>query len=258
MTRRAQLRRRTVPAALIVLTAGLCSLAPAPQAAATALPSASLLSADGLHSCAISSGKAYCWGYGPDGALGDGSTANSDVPVAVDTSGVLADKTLTQITTGFDDTCVLDSAGAAYCWGNNHAGALGNGSETLSGVPVAVDTSGALAARHSPRAAPATTTPARWTAAARPTAGAITAPVNLATGTPSAPASRCRSTPAAYQPARLSPRSARATQTPVRWIPPVPRTAGDTTDLETSPTGAPAAAMCRWPSTQAAHSPARP
>ena len=142
MTRRAQLRRRTVPAALIVLTAGLCSLAPAPQAAATALPSASLLSADGLHSCAISSGKAYCWGYGPDGALGDGSTANSDVPVAVDTSGVLAGKTLTQISAGDDHTCALDSSGAAYCWGDNGSGELGNGNTVSSSVPVPVDTSG--------------------------------------------------------------------------------------------------------------------
>ena len=34
------------------------------------------------------------------GELGDGSTANSRVPVAVDTSGALAGKTLTQITAG--------------------------------------------------------------------------------------------------------------------------------------------------------------
>ena len=72
------------------------------------------------HMCALdSAGAAYCWGHNSDGELGDGSTADSSVPVAVDTSGVLAGKTLTQITAGSDHTCALDSTGAAYCWGDN-------------------------------------------------------------------------------------------------------------------------------------------
>jgi alpha-tubulin suppressor-like RCC1 family protein len=101
------------------------------------------------HTCAVdSSGAAYCWGSNGSGSLGDGSSAAfSSVPVAVDTSGVLAGKTLTQITTGDVGACALDSSGAAYCWGDNRAGELGDGSTASSGVPVAVDTSGVLAGR---------------------------------------------------------------------------------------------------------------
>jgi alpha-tubulin suppressor-like RCC1 family protein len=98
--------------------------------------------------CALDTvGTAYCWGYNGDGELGNGSTTDSDVPVAVDTGGVLAGKTLTQVTAGGGTMCALDSSGAAYCWGNNGSGELGNGSTTDSSVPVAVDTSGVLAGK---------------------------------------------------------------------------------------------------------------
>ena len=98
------------------------------------------------YTCALdAAGTAYCWGYNVVGQLGDGSTSDSDVPVAVDTRGVLAGDTLPQITAGSLTTCALDAAGAAYCWGYNQDGDLGDGSTTGSSVPVAVDTSGALA-----------------------------------------------------------------------------------------------------------------
>jgi alpha-tubulin suppressor-like RCC1 family protein len=93
------------------------------------------------------SGAAYCWGRNNDGQLGDGSTDDSSVPVAVDTGGVLAGKTLTQISAGAGFTCALDSAGAAYCWGFNFNGQLGDGSTDDSSVPVAVDTGGVLAGK---------------------------------------------------------------------------------------------------------------
>ncbi len=70
------------------------------------------------------------------GSLGDGSTGYSAVPVAVDTSGVLAGKTLTQISAGDYDVCAVDSGGAAYCWGANTGGELGDGSTAASDVPV--------------------------------------------------------------------------------------------------------------------------
>ena len=35
-------------------------------------------------------------------------------------------------------SCGVTTAGAAYCWGRNHIGQLGNGTETNSNVPVAV------------------------------------------------------------------------------------------------------------------------
>jgi alpha-tubulin suppressor-like RCC1 family protein len=129
------------------------SLVPAPQAALAASQAAShgagaLITAGSFHSCAIESGKAYCWGDNGSGQLGNGSTVGSSVPVAVDTSGVLAGQVLTQITAGGAYTCALDGAGAAYCWGDNRSGQLGDGGTVSnSSVPVAVKTSGVLAGR---------------------------------------------------------------------------------------------------------------
>jgi alpha-tubulin suppressor-like RCC1 family protein len=101
------------------------------------------ISAGQQHACALdTAGQAYCWGLNFDGELGDGTTTDSSVPVVVDTSGVLAGKTLTQLSGGESSTCALDASGAAYCWGDNDIGELGDGTTTSSTVPVAVDLTG--------------------------------------------------------------------------------------------------------------------
>jgi alpha-tubulin suppressor-like RCC1 family protein len=106
------------------------------------------ITAGQLAACALdSAGRAYCWGYNGNGELGDGGTANSDVPVAVKTSGALAGKKLTQLSGGSDYTCALDTAGAAFCWGTDNFGQLGDASGASSNVPVAVDASGVLAGK---------------------------------------------------------------------------------------------------------------
>jgi alpha-tubulin suppressor-like RCC1 family protein len=98
--------------------------------------------------CALdTSGRAYCWGGNIYGELGDGNTAGSAAPVAVNTGGVLAGKALTQVSAGAEHACVLDTAGRAYCWGINFSGELGDGTTTDSHVPVAVDASGVLAGK---------------------------------------------------------------------------------------------------------------
>jgi alpha-tubulin suppressor-like RCC1 family protein len=127
-----------MPVVLVSLAAGLCSLASAPQTALASAAGAASISAGGEHACAIVSGAAYCWGENFNGELGDGTNLNSAVPVAVDTSGVLAGQTLIQITAGYEYTCALDSAGAAFCWGSDLYGQLGDGTTTNSNVPVAV------------------------------------------------------------------------------------------------------------------------
>ena len=103
----------------------------------------------GVFACVLdATGAVYCWGYNDYGQLGDGSTASySSVPVAVDTSGVLAGKTLTQITAGWNQACALDSTGTAYCWGGDDFGELGNNSAVSSNIPVTVDSSGVLAGK---------------------------------------------------------------------------------------------------------------
>jgi len=98
------------------------------------------------HTCAIASGAAYCWGYGDYGKLGDGSGQTFTTPVAVSTSGVLAGKTITAISAGYMHTCAL-ADGAAYCWGNNEQGQLGNSSTVSSPLPVAVTATGVLAGK---------------------------------------------------------------------------------------------------------------
>ena len=97
------------------------------------------------HTCAVSSaGKAYCWGSGDAGQIGDGDARSRKAPRAVDTSGVLKGKTLVDITAGDVFTCAIDSAGKAYCWGGGFQGQLGSGTMRASASPVAVSKSGVL------------------------------------------------------------------------------------------------------------------
>jgi len=104
---------------------------------------ATQIAASLYHTCAVvSNGTAACWGYGHYGALGTGNNTDSDTPVAV-TGGALANKTITQIDTGWFRTCALISDGTVACWGRNNNGQLGTGNNIDSNTPVAV-TGGAL------------------------------------------------------------------------------------------------------------------
>jgi|HubBroStandDraft_3_1064219.scaffolds.fasta_scaffold00221_9 alpha-tubulin suppressor-like RCC1 family protein len=143
---RHQMLRHT---AALALVAGGCAavqvVSPPPASAASS--HATLIAAGNAHACMIRVGKAYCWGANGNGQLGNGSTISSSVPVPVYTGGVLSGRTLIQIVAGFSHTCALDSSGAAYCWGLNSSGQLGNNSVTQSLVPVAVTTSGVLSGK---------------------------------------------------------------------------------------------------------------
>jgi alpha-tubulin suppressor-like RCC1 family protein len=89
----------------------------------------------GHHTCGLTSGGiAYCWGGNVFGALGDGSTTSRTAPVAV--MGELRFTSL--IGGGFHHTCGLTTSGAAYCWGWNQDGQLGDGTTTNRTTPVAV------------------------------------------------------------------------------------------------------------------------
>lgn len=109
------------------------------------------ISAGTAHTCAVgSNNRAYCWGSGTNGVVGNGAVSGSfTTPVAVDTTGPLANKTVTSMTTGTSHTCAIADS-AAYCWGNGTNGRLGNGeaSGTFT-TPVAVDASGALVGKTS-------------------------------------------------------------------------------------------------------------
>jgi alpha-tubulin suppressor-like RCC1 family protein len=105
----------------------------------------SLIGIGDTHTCGVTTtSAAYCWGANnvagvATGQLGNNSTTNSLVPVAV--AGGL---TFSSVSGGHDHSCGLTPAGAAYCWGSNNVeggaptGQLGNNSTTNSLVPVAV------------------------------------------------------------------------------------------------------------------------
>lgn len=101
------------------------------------------------HSCAITSGsgKAYCWGFNNRGQLGLGNGVSNQLPAAVQTTGVLANKKLVSIALGALHTTALDSDGQVYSWGMGTYGQLGNGSSADSTSPVRVDTTGVLAGK---------------------------------------------------------------------------------------------------------------
>lgn len=103
---------------------------------------ATAISAGGAHTCAIASGKAYCWGYNSDGQVGIGNTTTggpTSRPAPVQAS-IMQGK-VTAISAGGSHTCAIADA-KAYCWGNNSDGQLGNGWPTnSSSVPVAVTAS---------------------------------------------------------------------------------------------------------------------
>ena len=108
------------------------------------------ISAGESHTCAIASdNQAYCWGSDSYGQLGNGAITGTQVsPVAIDTSGVLAGKTVLSISVAGDHTCAIASDNLAYCWGCDGSGQLGNGvTNSDQPTPVAVDTSGVLSGK---------------------------------------------------------------------------------------------------------------
>ncbi len=90
------------------------------------------------HTCATTLvGGVNCWGANASGQLGNNTTTNSSVPVAVSISG-RGQFTILQVASGDSHSCALTSYGGVICWGGNKDGQLGNGSNTDSLIPVAV------------------------------------------------------------------------------------------------------------------------
>lgn len=131
------------------------------------------------HACAVATdpngtnGRAYCWGKNNSGQLGNETSSDSSIPVAVDTTGAraavaatgcgffgcatpaipgkaasaLQNKDVVEISAGEGFTCARTSDSNVSCWGGNANGQLGTDSRVASSIPVAVSKDAAQAGR---------------------------------------------------------------------------------------------------------------
>jgi alpha-tubulin suppressor-like RCC1 family protein len=91
------------------------------------------------HACGIGTdGVARCWGYNFRGQLGDGTNTNRHSPTAVAGGHSFKSIYASNVTPTVGYTCGLTQEGAAWCWGRNLLGQLGNGNVTDSNVPMQV------------------------------------------------------------------------------------------------------------------------
>ncbi|NBO54935.1 MAG: hypothetical protein EBU84_10170, partial [Actinobacteria bacterium] len=87
----------------------------------------SQLSSGYSQTCAIESGRVYCWGEGSSGQLGIGtSTSESKPEAAISNNPYFTNNNVTVVSGGEYTTCVIANGGL-YCAGEGSQGELGNG-----------------------------------------------------------------------------------------------------------------------------------
>jgi hypothetical protein len=104
----------------------------------------------------FSDGTLASVGVNDSGQLGNNQSSLIYIPSDITNSGVLAGKRVVAISAGERHGLALCSDGTVASWGYNLNGQLGNGTTTLSRVPIAVD-SGALAGKRAVAVAAAST-----------------------------------------------------------------------------------------------------
>lgn len=88
-----------------------------------------------LHTCSkLSNGKAYCWGSGDWGRLGNSANQGTLGPSPVSQGN----NTVVQISSGSVNTCAVLDSGRVVCWGLGTSGRLGNGGTASVNTPVFV------------------------------------------------------------------------------------------------------------------------
>jgi len=109
-----------------------CSEAPVPVNTTLRFSSVSV---GGQTTCAVTpAGTAYCWG---DNRAGQTGTGLADTSVFAPTP-VRGGITFRSVDVGFSQACGVSTTDAAYCWGRNSYGELGNGTEAASVSPTLV------------------------------------------------------------------------------------------------------------------------
>lgn len=94
-----------------------------------------------FHSCAVASGRTYCWGLNLHRQLGRSDVSTVDCPAVTDASTnapapctataveVEGNHTFVHVAAGGTHTCAIDGSGRMYCWGTGTWGQTGNGED---------------------------------------------------------------------------------------------------------------------------------
>lgn len=93
-------------------------------------PSAELLTAGALHTCALRDGQAVCWGNNGDGQLGGDDRNAGRIAIA--------GMRFTTLSAGREHTCGIASGGRVHCWGKNDRGQVGDGSTSRRSQPTPI------------------------------------------------------------------------------------------------------------------------
>src|SRR5207245_7838578 len=102
------------------------------------------ISVGAVHSCGLTAtGLAYCWGLDYFAELGAGTPGqqqcgDAGVPCSTTPLAVAGGRSFASLSAGWDQTCAFEAGGAAYCWGDNTYGGLGDASLTSTRTPTAV------------------------------------------------------------------------------------------------------------------------
>jgi alpha-tubulin suppressor-like RCC1 family protein len=124
---------------------GTTADSPTPVAVSSGLTFRTISVGASDHTCALTTGGAvYCWGLNDFGQLGGSSTdtcttpSGASRPCAIRPIAVSGGLLFAAISAGWSNTCGVTTSSAAYCWGSNSYGRLGDGTTTdaISPVPV--------------------------------------------------------------------------------------------------------------------------
>lgn len=94
------------------------------------------ISAGYAHACGtIAGGTTYCWG---DNAYGESGISTHGVKRLLEPTPVETTVPMTSVTAGTTFSCGVAQGGLGYCWGDNGAGQLGDGSQTSRAKPAQI------------------------------------------------------------------------------------------------------------------------
>jgi uncharacterized repeat protein (TIGR02543 family) len=98
------------------------------------------VSLSGFHGLATTSeNRVFTWGNNEGGALGDGTTEDTNTPIDITNQfNLVVGETITNITLGLFHSSVVTSRGRIFTWGDNRDGQLGDGTTIDEHVPIEI------------------------------------------------------------------------------------------------------------------------